>query len=116
MGRVLVLEPYEGIRAVIETVVRLLGHEPVVAALAGSREELGPLDAVVVEPAAPAARTLLEALLDENPTLPVVCVSIEPEGAELPVEPVAYLVKPFGVPHLSAALERALAGGSAKPS
>jgi CheY-like chemotaxis protein len=113
MGRVLVLEPYEGIRAVIETVVRLLGHEPVVAALAGSREELGPLDAVVVEPAAPAARTLLEALLDEDPTLPVVCVSIEPEGADLlPVEPVAYLVKPFGVPNLSAALERALAGRS----
>ena len=109
MRRVLVLEPYEGIRSVIEMVVKLLGHEPVLAALAGSREELGAIDAAIVEPASPAARTLLEALVAEQPDLPVVCVSIEPEGCELlPVTPAARLVKPFEVPELSVALERVL--------
>jgi hypothetical protein len=110
MRRVLVLEPYEGIRSVIEMIVKLLGHEPVVAALAGSREELGAIDAVVVEPSSPAARALVEALVAEQPDLPVVCVTIEPDGCELlPVTPVARLLKPFEVPALSAALERVLA-------
>jgi CheY-like chemotaxis protein len=109
MRRVLILEPYEGIRAVIEEVVRLLGQEPVAATAGASLAELGPVDAAVIEPAAPAAPKLLQELLEEDPQFPIIYVSIvagEPEM--LAVEPVAYLVKPFAVSDLSAALERAL--------
>jgi CheY-like chemotaxis protein len=110
MRRVLVLEPYEGIRAVIESVVRLLGHEPVAVTAGASLAEVGPVHAAVIEPAAPAAPKLLQELLDADPQFPIIYVSIvaggEPEM--LAVEPVAYLVKPFAVSDLSAALERAL--------
>jgi hypothetical protein len=109
MRRFLVLEPYEGIRAVIEAVVRLLGHEPVVPAPGASLADLGPLHAAVVEPAAPAAPKLLQAMLEEDPQLPIIYVSIVAGELELlTVEPVAYLVKPFAISDLSAALERAL--------
>jgi len=109
MRRVLVLEPYEGIRAVIEGVIRLLGHEPVTATPGVSLEELGPLHAAVIEPAAPAAPKLLEELLKEDPQFPIIYVSIVAGELEmLTVEPVAYLVKPFAVSDLSEALERAL--------
>jgi CheY-like chemotaxis protein len=108
--RVLIFEPYEGIRSVIEAVVRLLGHEPVVAEPGARLEDLGPVDAAVVEPAAPMAPKLLRALLTEDPQLPIVYVSIVAGELEmLAFEPVAYLVKPFAVSDLSAALERALA-------
>ena len=63
MRRVLVLEPYEGIRAVIESVVRLLGHEPVAATPGASLEELGPVDAAVTtSPTEAEARELARAL------------------------------------------------------
>jgi CheY-like chemotaxis protein len=110
MRHVLILEPYEGIRAVIEAVVRLLGHEPVIASPGARLEDLGPVDAAVIEPAAPAAPKLLQALLNEDPQLPIIYVSVVAGELEmLAVEPVAYLMKPFAISDLSAALERALA-------
>ena len=109
MRRVLVLEPYEGIRDVIEAVVRVLGHEPVAAAPGVPLEELQPVHAAVIEPAAPAAPKLLQALLKEDPQFPIIYVSIVAGELEmLAVEPVAYLLKPFAVSDLSRALERAL--------
>ena len=109
MRRVLVLEPYEGIREVIEAVVRLLGHEPVAAEPGVPLADLQPLHAAVIEPAAPAAPKLLEALLEEDPQFPIIYVSIVAGELEmLAVEPVAYLLKPFAVSDLSRALERAL--------
>jgi CheY-like chemotaxis protein len=109
MPRVLVLEPYEAVRTVIEAVVRRLGHEPVLATPDVSLAELGPLDAAVIEPAAPAAPKLLEELLEEDPQFPTIYVGVVAGELEiLAVEPIAYLVKPFGMADLSAALERAL--------
>src|SRR2546423_13003699 len=102
-------EPYEGIRAVIEGVVLLLGQEPVTAAQGVPLEQLGPLHAAAIEPAAPAAPHLLEELLREDPQFPIIYVSIVAGQLQmLTVEPVAYLVKPFALADLSPAPERAL--------
>src|SRR5206468_3586869 len=46
--QILVVEPNGDVRALIEIVIRRLGHEPVVYADAG--EDVPPVDAAVVEP------------------------------------------------------------------
>jgi len=105
VARILIVEPHADIQALLEHVVRRLGHEPVVADWNGT----GPpdVDAAVIEPGDPQGLPYARRLREQG--LPVVFTSIFPADQEaLDLEPVAYFVKPFALNELETALETAL--------
>jgi CheY-like chemotaxis protein len=108
MGCILIAEPHADVRSLFEFVVQRLGHE----SLSMVREadgELPDVDAMIVEPAAPAALSLASSLRGRFPELPIVCASIFPaEPAALALGPLAYLEKPFGLSELEYILRRAM--------
>ena len=112
MARVLICEPHDDISALLELVVRRLGHEPVTFA-GGDVEHIG-VDAAVIEPGESSALHVAKSLRARN--VPVLFTSIYPADAEvLDLEPAAYLVKPFPLYALERALEAALAHTLAPP-
>ena len=107
MARILISEPHPDLRVLIEAVVRRTGNEPV------GQGELTNDDTpavMILEPASAdglAAATRLRSRLEG---LPIICTSIEPPSrATKALEPVAYLVKPFRLGDLEAAIASALA-------
>ncbi|HEX4680201.1 MAG TPA: hypothetical protein VH210_13465 [Gaiellaceae bacterium] len=105
MARVLICEPHDDISALLELVVRRLGHEPV-AFLGGDVDHIG-VDAAVIEPGEASALQAARSLRARN--VPVLFTSIYPPETEaLELEPAAYLVKPFPLYALERALEAAL--------
>jgi DNA-binding response OmpR family regulator len=103
MARVLICEPHDDISALLELVVRRLGHEPVPYA---GVEVIG-LDAAVIEPGDEYGLKLARRLRDQG--VPVLFTSIYPaEDAMLELDPAAYLVKPFPLSALERALRAAL--------
>jgi DNA-binding response OmpR family regulator len=101
MARVLICDPHADISALLELVVRRLGHEPVAYAEA-ELDHIG-VDAAVIEPGVEAGMRVARRLRAQN--VPVLFTSIYPAEAEmLELAPAAYLVKPFPL----YALERAL--------
>ena len=105
MARVLICEPHDDISALLELVVRRLGHEPV-AYVGGDIEHIG-VDAAVIEPGETSALQVARSLRGRN--VPVLFTSIYPaDAAVLELEPAAYLVKPFPLYALERALEAAL--------
>ena len=109
MARVLICEPHGDIGALLELVVRRLGHEPVTYdEEAGAAADLSAFDAAVIEPGDERGLRLARALRATN--VPVLFTSIYPaENDVLALEPVAYLVKPFPLYALERALASALA-------
>jgi CheY-like chemotaxis protein len=106
VARVLICEPHDDISALLELVVRRLGHEPVAFA-GGDVEHIG-IDAAVIEPGEAAALILARKLRAGD--VPVLFTSIYPPDAEvLALQPAAYLVKPFPLYALERALQEALA-------
>jgi len=106
VARILICEPHEDIGALLELVVRRLGHEPV-AFVGGEVDHIG-IDAAVVEPGDSAALKVARNLRAKN--VPVLFTSIYPPDDEvLALEPAAYLVKPFPLYALERALQQALA-------
>jgi hypothetical protein len=106
MARVLICEPHPEVRELLSRVVVRLGHDPV-----HDDAALGPVDAIVLEPAhAPSVeRAAAFRAVDER--TPVVCASIDlPDAGSRRLNPIAYLVKPFALPDLEKALRRALNG------
>jgi CheY-like chemotaxis protein len=109
VARVLISEPHDDICALLELVVRRLGHEPVTYA-GGDLDHIG-VDAAVIEPGVEDGLRVARLLREQN--VPVLFTSIYPADAEmLELSPAAYLVKPFPL----FALERALAGALATVS
>ena len=109
MARVLICEPHDDIRALLELVVRRLGHEPETYR-GPSVEHLG-VDVAVIEPGEREGVRLAENLRAQN--VPVLFTSIYPPTDELlALAPSAYLVKPFPLYSLERALEQALAPAS----
>ncbi len=105
VARVLICEPHDDISALLELVVRRLGHEPVT--YRGDEVELHGVDAAVVEPGEAAGMRVARSLRARK--VPVLFTSIYPADAELlSLEPAAYLVKPFPLYALERALEAAL--------
>src|SRR5947209_9586849 len=91
VARVLICEPHDDISALLELVVRRLGHEPVTF-VGGDVEHIG-VDAAVIEPGEPTALQIARGLRLRN--VPVLFTSIYPPDAELlQLEPAVYLVKP----------------------
>jgi len=112
VARILICEPHDDINALLELVVRRLGHEPV-AFLGGEVDHIG-IDAAVVEPGESAALKVARGLRAKD--VPVLFTSIYPPDNEvLALEPAAYLVKPFPLYALERALQQALAVAAAAP-
>jgi DNA-binding response OmpR family regulator len=112
VARVLICEPHDDISALLELVVRRLGHEPATYDEKAGAADLSAFDAAVIEPGEERGLQLARALRTTN--VPVLFTSIYPAESEvLALEPAAYLVKPFPL----YALERALAAAlvSAQP-
>jgi len=105
VAKILIVEPHADIRSLLELVVRRLGHEPVLHA--GGLEPPD-VDAAVIEPGdGPGLRL---ARLLKAAGVPLLFTSIFPADREmLELEPSAYLVKPFPLYALEAALAVALA-------
>lgn len=105
MARVLICEPHDDIAALLELVVRRLGHEPV--PYRGNGRDPSDVDAAVIEPGEPDGLRLARSLAASN--IPVLFTSIFPADADLlALDPAAYLVKPFPLYALERALDAAL--------
>ena len=103
MARVLICEPHDDVRALLELVVRRLGHEP--ETYRGHAVEPLGVDAAVIEPGELDGLRLAETLRAQN--VPVLFTSIYPATDELlELGPSAYLVKPFPLYALAQALGR----------
>jgi DNA-binding response OmpR family regulator len=108
MGRILIAEPHGDVRSLFEFVVERLGHESICLAR-GDGRDLPPIDAMILEPAAPAALALGRSIRARLPELPIVCASIFPaEPVALELAPIAYLEKPFGLSELEYVLRLAM--------
>src|SRR3954467_13461622 len=92
VARILICEPHDDISALLELVIRRLGHEPVAFA-GGDVDHIG-IDAAVIEPGEPAALRVAHGLRPQN--VPVLFTSIYPVEAEvLALEPADFLFYPF---------------------
>jgi CheY-like chemotaxis protein len=117
MARILISEPHEDVRRLLERIVARLGHEPIAVTMP-TPEQLTSADVLVVEPAAPIGAVLAQAARLANPSLPLICASVAavaPELAELGVEFAATLVKPFTADELRAAIDEVLLARRADP-
>jgi CheY-like chemotaxis protein len=105
VARILVEDPHPDVRALVEVVVRRLGHEPVQRPANGLA--LDGIEAAIVEPAGGYGIEVARRLRDRD--VPVIFASIFPADDEtLAIEPAAYLVKPFSLHKLESALAAAL--------
>jgi DNA-binding NtrC family response regulator len=110
MARILISEPHDDVRRLLERMVTRLGHEPI-AARAPTPQQLTSADVFLLEPAAPIGAVLAQAAHLIDPTLALICASVTappPELAELGISFTTTLVKPFTLAQLGAAIERAL--------
>jgi CheY-like chemotaxis protein len=110
VARILICEPHGDLRALLTCVIERLEHEALQACLRPGEPLPRDVHAVVVEPADPRSRDTARRLRQESADLPIVCVSIYPPGPDThTLQPVAHLVKPFGLAELERALTDALA-------
>lgn len=113
MARILICEPHDDTIALLELVVRRLGHQPLVY-VAGDPEALD-VDAAVIEPGDAACLQMAQRLRVRG--IPLLFTSIYPPEADtLDLDPAAYLVKPFPLYALERALEEALAPAAHRAS
>jgi hypothetical protein len=106
LAKVLICEPHPEVRELLSRIVVRLGHEPL-----HDDAELAAVDAIVLEPAHAASVERAQAFRAVNGHTPIVCASIElPDAGSRRLAPIAYLVKPFALPDLDAALRGALNG------
>ena len=106
MARVLISEPHPDSRALFELVVRRAGHEPVGLGELADRE---PPELMILEPAFGEGLAIAHQLRRRLEALPIICASIRPAGPATEIlRPAAYLLKPFRLADLEAALAAAL--------
>ena len=100
----LICEPHPEVRELLRRIVVRLGHEPML-----DDARLQPVDAILLEPAHAPSVERARAFRAADGNTPIVCTSIElPDAGTRRLEPIAYLVKPFALPDLEAALAEAL--------
>jgi DNA-binding NtrC family response regulator len=110
MARILISEPHDDVRRLLERMVTRLGHEPI-AVRTPTPQQLTSADVFMVEPAAPIGAVLAQAAHLIDPSLPLICVSVAaapPELADLGIVFTDTLVKPFTIEQLCVAIDRAL--------
>ena len=107
MARILIHEPHPDVRVLLEAIVRRAGHAPV------GHGELTSDDApelMILEPASADGLAAAARLRRRLEDLPIICASIEPPSlASDALQPFAYLLKPFRLGELEAAISQALA-------
>lgn len=106
MARILIHEPHPDVRVLLAAVVRRAGHDPVGHGelTNGDTPEL-----MILEPASAAGLAAAAKLRGRLEKLPIICASIEPPSAATKaLDPVAYLIKPFALGELEAAIASAL--------
>ncbi len=110
MARILVCEPHPEVRSLLAHVVARLGHEAVFPPEdGGSLLREASVDVLVIEPADPRALASAQILRLEREGIPIVCASIYPPSSHTRrLDPLAYLVKPFALGDLEAALAAAV--------
>jgi hypothetical protein len=103
---VLICEPHPEVRELLTRIVSRMGHEPVL-----DDADVCGVEAILLEPAHAPSVERAQAFRAASDRAPLICASIDlPNGATRRLEPVAYLVKPFGLPEIQAALTQALGG------
>jgi len=107
VARILVAEPDPDALALIERAIAASGHE---AVLYRPGSELPEVDVMLFEPSmGQRVVALAKVLASASPPVPVVVVSIQPpELAVHELRPVAYVLKPFSLDELRAAVEKAV--------
>lgn len=106
MARILISEPHPDLRILLEAIVRRTGHDPVGH---GELTEDDTPAAMILEPASAAGVAAAARLRRRFEDLPIICTSIFPPSADTrALAPVAYLVKPFRLAELEAAIVSAL--------
>jgi DNA-binding response OmpR family regulator len=107
VARVLISEPHPDCRALLELVVQRVGHDPVDS---GELIDEGDLGLMILEPASAEGLDMATRLRRRLGDLPIICTSIRPpSAATATLQPAAYLVKPFRLAELEAAMHAALA-------
>lgn len=111
MARILIGEPADEIRMLLDVHLRRLGHEPVhVDGVEGA--DPGGAGAAILEPAAPGLLALARALRELRPDFPLVFISTESQSpATRELAPVRHILKPFERNELVAAVAAALRVG-----
>jgi len=113
VARILIFEPHADISALLELVVRRLGHEPVLVDDVSAA--FGHVDAAVIEPGDGSGLPLARRVKEQQ--IPVIFASIFPADQELlALAPVSYLVKPFSLYELETALSAALGDADRAPT
>ncbi len=110
MAQILISEPHDDVRELLEQMLTRLGHKPI-AVMVPTPQHLTSADVLLVEPASPVGVVLAQAACIANPSLPLICTSVTAapsELTELGVVFAACLVRPFTVHELGAAIDRAL--------
>ena len=107
MARVLISEPHPDCRALLKLVVQRVGHDPVDS---GELFDVDDLGLMILEPASAEGLAAANRLRCRLEHLPIICTSIRPPSAATEtLLPAAYLVKPFRLTELEAAMRAALA-------
>jgi CheY-like chemotaxis protein len=103
--RILIAEPNDDVRSLLELTVSRLGYDVVAAE---SQDLHHDVDAIILEPGDAVGRSIVARLGDDSP--PVICLSIYPreQGLE-PSKSVAYLVKPSSTQAIGDALRAVFA-------
>jgi hypothetical protein len=110
MAQILISEPHDAARRLLERMLTRLGHEAIVVRVPGP-QHLASAEVLVVEPAASPGVVLAQAASIANPSLAIVCTSVTgppPELGQLGVVFAAWLVKPFTIQELGGAIDEAL--------
>jgi DNA-binding response OmpR family regulator len=106
MARILIHEPHPDVRVLLAAVVRRAGHDPV------GHGELTSDDTpelMILEPASADGLAAAAELRGRFEDLPIICASIEPPSkASTALAPAAYLMKPFRLAELEAAIASTL--------
>jgi hypothetical protein len=111
VARVLVLEPVEETRILIERLVQRMGHE-----IAGG-DSLRDVDVVFYEPASRAGLALARRAQSQQPHVRLVACSATPvRGTITGPRPFASLMQPFSPKDVKRVLEAALLGASVAAS
>lgn len=117
MARILISEPHPDVRRLLERMVARLGHEPMSMRIP-TPEDLTSGDVFILEPTDHVAAAFAQSASLAAPSLPLICASVAAPAevlAELGVEFVACIVKPFTLDQLDGAIRQALAVGRARP-
>ena len=105
MARILIVEPHPEVRDLLMRIIQRLGHDCVRLEDGGLGDAAA--DLAVLEPSDDDALEIGRELHARG--MPLLCVSIEPQSAETDaLEPAAYVLKPFALQELEAAIRAAL--------